>query len=329
MHWTRPGDAEYDDRRAVFNAMIDKRPRLIAACATPADVGLALDRARTDGLAVAIRSGGHAVAGQSVNDDGLVIDVRPMKTIAIDPVARTARVGAGCTWAEFDGAAQAHGLATTGGRVSTTGVSGLTLGGGSGWLERQHGLSCDNLLAVELVTADGRELRADERQHSELLWACKGGGGNFGVVTALEFALHPVGPMVFGGLLAWPADRGQAIARPYRDMAFDAPAELASGLVVLSGPPEPFIPAHLQGQPIVAIAVVWTGDQPTGADVVQPLRDLKPEVDLVDQIPYTQMQSMLDDPPGLRQYWSGDYHDAMPDEAVDISSLRALRVRRL
>ncbi len=318
MDWTRPGDANYDDRRAVFNAMIDKRPRLIASCANPADVGAALDRARADGLAVAIRSGGHAVAGQAVNDDGLVIDVRPMKEIAIDPAARTARVGAGCTWGEFDAAAQVYGLATTGGRVSTTGVSGLTLGGGSGWLEREHGLSCDNLLAVELVTADGRELRADERTHPDLLWACKGGGGNFGVVTALEFALHPVGPMVLGGLLAWPAERAQSIARGYRDMAFDAPAEFASGLVLLSGPPEPFIPAHLQGQPIVSVIVVWTGDHSTGADVVQRLRDLEPEVDLVGPIPYTQMQSMLDDPPGLRQYWSGDYHDAMPDDAVDI-----------
>ena len=202
--------------------MIDKRPRMIAACSDASDVRAALDRARADGLAVAVRSGGHAVAGQSSNDDGLVIDVRPMKSIDIDPVARTARVGGGCTWGEFDAAAQAHGLATTGGRVSTTGVSGLTLGGGSGWLERQHGLSCDNLIAVELVTADGRELRADDRQHPELLWACKGGGGNFGVVTALEFSLHPVGPMILGGLLAWPADRGPEVARRYRDMAADA-----------------------------------------------------------------------------------------------------------
>jgi FAD/FMN-containing dehydrogenase len=250
------GHADYDERRVVFNAMIDKRPRAIASCATPADVGLAFGRARADGLAVAIRSGGHAVARESVNDDGLVIDVRPMKTIAIDPAARRARVRAGCTWGEFDGAAQVYGLATTGGRVSTTGVSGLTLGGGSGWLERVHGLSCDNLLAVEMVTADGRELRADQHTNSELLWACKGGGGNFGVVTALEFALLPVGPMVLGGLVAWPADHGQAIARLYRDMAFDAPAEFASGLVLLSGPPEPFIPADLQGQPTVAVAVV-------------------------------------------------------------------------
>ncbi len=318
MQWIRPGDADFDDRRAMFNAMIDKRPRLIAACSTSGDVVAALDRARADGLAVAVRSGGHAVAGQSSNDDGLVIDVRPMKLLEIDPVARTARVGGGCTWGEFDAAAQVHGLATTGGRVSTTGVSGLTLGGGSGWLERKHGLSCDNLLAVELVAADGRELRADDEQHPDLLWACKGGGGNFGVVTAMEFKLHPVGPQILGGLLAWPADRGPEVARGYRDMAFDAPVEFGSGLVVLSGPPEEFVPAHLQGQPIVAIAVLWTGEEAAGTEVVHALRDLGPEIDLVGPMPYTQMQSMLDDPPGFRQYWSADYHDAMPDDALDI-----------
>ena len=261
MRWTRPGDGDYDERRALFNAMIDKRPRMIAACSDASDVRAALNRARADGLDVAVRSGGHAVAGQSSNDDGLVIDVRAMKSIDIDPVARTARVGGGCTWAEFDAAAQVHGLATTGGRVSTTGVSGLTLGGGSGWLERKHGLSCDNVTAVELVTADGRELRADDRQHPDLLWACKGGGGNFGVVTTFDFTLHPVGPIIVGGLLAWPADQGPEVARGYRDMANDAPPELGSGLVVLTGPPEDFVPPHLQGQPIVAVAVTWNGTQ--------------------------------------------------------------------
>lgn len=318
MRWTRPGDGDYDERRALFNAMIDKRPRMIAACSDASDVRAALDRARADGLDVAVRSGGHAVAGQSSNDDGLVIDVRAMKSIDIDPVARTARVGGGCTWAEFDAAAQVHGLATTGGRVSTTGVSGLTLGGGSGWLERKHGLSCDNVTAVELVTADGRELRADDRQHPELLWACKGGGGNFGVVTTFDFTLHPVGPVIVGGLLAWPADQGPEVARRYRDMANDAPPELGSGLVVLTGPPEEFVPPHLQGQPIVAVAVTWIGEESPGADLVQILRDLKPAIDLVGPIPYVQMQSMLDDPPGLRQYWSADYHNAMPDEALEV-----------
>ena len=318
MEWIQPGDTDYDDRRALFNAMIDRRPRLIAACSTNSDVREALDRAYSDGLAVAVRSGGHAVAGQSSVDGGLVIDVRPMKQIEIDSVARTARVGGGCTWREFDLAAQAHGLATTGGRVSTTGVSGLTLGGGSGWLERHHGLSCDNLVGAELVLADGREVRADATTNPDLLWACKGGGGNFGVVTSLDFALHPVGPMILGGLLAWPAERGPEVARRYRDMAVDTPVEFGSGLVVMSGPPEEFIPPQLQGKPLVAIALMWTGDDATGLDIVQLLRDLGPDIDLVQSMPYVDMQSMIDDPPGFRQYWSADYHDALTDEAVDL-----------
>lgn len=316
--WIQPGDAEYDERRALFNAMIDKSPRFIAACEGPADIREALDRAAHDRLPVAVRSGGHSVAGQSTHDDGLVIDVRPLKDIDIDPTARRARVGAGCTWAEFDAAAQEFGLATTGGRVSTTGVSGLTLGGGSGWLERQHGLSCDNLLAIELVTADGREIRADDTQHQDLLWASKGGGGNFGVVTTLEFQLHPVGPMITGGLMAWPADRGPEVSRAFRDWADDAPEELGTALVMLSGPPEEFIPQHLQGQPLIAIAVCWNGDEATGRDVVHVMRDLSPEVDLVGPMPYAQLQSMIDDPPGFRQYWSADYHDTFPDDALDV-----------
>ena len=316
--WIGPEDAEYDERRALFNAMIDKRPRLIAACRTPEDVREALGRAAHDLLAVAVRSGGPSVAGQSTNEDGLVVDVRPMKDIEIDPTARRARVGGGCTWGELDAAAQLHGLATTGGRVSTTGVAGLTLGGGSGWLERQHGLSCDNLVAVELVTADGREVRADDTQHPDLLWASKGGGGNFGVVTALELQLHPVGPTILGGLMAWPLARAPEVARAFRDWADDAPEELGPALVVLTGPPEEFIPPHLQGQPLVAVVVCWTGDPATGTDVVQVVRDLSPEVDLVGPMPYAGLQSMLDDPPGFRQYWSADYHDSFPDEAIEV-----------
>lgn len=318
MKWIEPADAEYDEQRSLFNAMLDKRPRLIASCETPADVRAALERAQSDVLPVAVRSGGHSVAGASSNDDGLVIDVRPMKAIEIDQAARRARVGGGCTWAEFDAAAQEFGLATTGGRVSTTGVAGLTLGGGSGWLERQHGLSCDNLLAVELVTADGREIRADQTQHQDLLWASKGGGGNFGVVTALEFQLHPVGPMILGGLMLWPADRASEVSRVFRDWADTAPDELGTALVMLSGPPEEFVPAHLQGQPAVGLAVCWNGDERTGADLVQVMRDLGPEVDLVGPMPYAALQSMIDDPPGFRQYWSADYHDSFPDEALDV-----------
>lgn len=316
--WIGPDAAEYDQQRALFNAMIDTKPRIIAACKGPADVKEALERAARDQLPVAVRSGGHSVAGQSSNDDGLVIDVRPIKAIEVDPAARRARVGGGCTWAEFDAAAQEVGLATTGGRVSTTGVAGLTLGGGSGWLERQHGLSCDNLLAVELVTADGREIRADDTQHQDLLWASKGGGGNFGVVTALEFQLHPVGPLIIGGLMAWPADRGPEVSRVFRDWADDAPEELGTALVMISGPPEDFIPQHLQGQPLIAIAVCWNGDEATGTDLVHVLRELSPEVDLVGLMPYADLQSMIDDPPGFRQYWSADYHNAVPDDALDV-----------
>ena len=318
MKWIEPTDAEYDEQRSLFNAMIDKRPRLIAACESAADVRSALERAQNDQLMVAVRSGGHSVAGVSSNDDGLVIDVRPMKAIEIDQAARRARVGGGCTWGEFDVAAQEFGLATTGGRVSTTGVAGLSLGGGSGWLERQHGLSCDNLLAIELVTADGREIRADETQHQELLWASKGGGGNFGVVTALEFQLHSVGPMIIGGLMLWPADRAPEISRVFRDWADSSPEELGTALVMLSGPPEEFVPAHLQGQPAVGLAVCWNGDEATGADVVKVMRDLGPDVDLVGPMPYAALQSMIDDPPGFRQYWSADYHDSFPDEALDV-----------
>jgi len=318
MKWIGPGDADYDEQRSLFNAMINKMPRVIAACESPADVRAALERAQRDLLPVAVRSGGHSVAGASSNDDGLVVDVRPMKAIEIDPAARRARVGGGCTWGEFDAAAAEHGLATTGGRVSTTGVSGLTLGGGSGWIERQYGLSCDNLLAVELVTADGREVRADETQHQDLLWASKGGGGNFGVVTALEFRLHPVGPMIYGGLMLWAADRGPEVSRVFRDWADSSPEELGTGLVMVSGPPEEFVPAHLQGQPCIGVAVCWTGDDASGVDVVSVMRALGPEVDLVGPMPYVGLQSMIDDPPGLRQYWSADYHDTFSNEALDV-----------
>lgn len=317
MFWTQPGDERYDERRALFNAMIDKRPRLIAGCATAADVRAALDRARVEDLDVAVRAGGHSVAGMSTNDDGLVVDVRPMKSIEVDPEARRVRVGAGVTWGELDTATQVHGLATTGGRISTTGVAGFTLGGGSGWLERSHGLACDNLLAVELVTAAGDELRADADHHPDLFWALHGGGGNFGVATALEFRLHPVGPTVTAGLMAWPLTRGEEIARAFRDWSESAPEPLGAGLVCITAPPEEFVPPHLQGTKIVAAAGMWAGPVDEGAEYFDQLRRLDPVIDLVGPMPYTEFQRMIDDPPGFRQYWSADYHDDLPDEALD------------
>jgi FAD/FMN-containing dehydrogenase len=318
MDLITPDDQRYDEARTVFNAMIDKRPAVIAPCASPGDVAEALALAGREGYEVAVRAGGHSVAGASVNDGGLVVDVRHMKAIDIDPDARTARVGAGVTWGELDRATQEHGLATTGGRVSTTGVAGFTLGGGSGWLERSFGLACDNLIAVDLVTADGRQVTASEDDNPDLFWALHGGGGNFGVATSFVFRLHPVGPTVTAGLLLWPGEAADEVARLYRDTAHDGPDALGAGLIFLTGPPEDFVPAHLQGTTVAAVAALWAGDVDEGAEAVQPFRDLAPEVDLVGPMPYADFQCMVDDPPGLHNYWSADYHDEFPDAALDI-----------
>ena len=318
MDLIKPDDAGYDEARTVFNSMIDKRPAVIAQCATPADVRDALQLATGEGLDVAVRAGGHSVAGVCLNDDGLVIDVRPMKDIQVDADARQVRVGAGVTWGEFDRATQEHGLATTGGRVSTTGVAGLTLGGGSGWTERAWGLSCDNLVSVDLVTADGREVTASEDENPDLFWALHGGGGNFGVATSFVFKLHELGPLVTAGLMLWPGDAAADVARQFRDFAAEAPDELGTALVFLTGPPEEFVPAHLQGTTVLGIAGLWVGDVDEGAEAMQPLKDLAPEVDLVGPMPYADFQCMIDDPPGMRNYWSADYHDSFPDDALDV-----------
>ena len=318
MDLIRSDDARYDEARALFNVTIDRRPAVIAACATPGDVREALELASTSGYDVAVRAGGHSVSGLSTNDGGIVVDVRPMKQIEMDPAARSVRVGAGVTWGELDRATQEHGLATTGGRVSTTGVAGFTLGGGSGWLERSYGLACDNLVAVDLVTADGREVTASADEHPDLFWALHGGGGNFGVATSFVFGLHPVGPLVTAGLMLWPGDAGSELARSYRDLAAAAPDALGSGLVMLTGPPEEFVPAHLQGTTLLAVAVLWAGSPDDGAAVIAPLRDLQPEVDLVGEMPYADFQCMIDDPPGFHHYWSADYHDSFPDDAMDV-----------
>jgi FAD/FMN-containing dehydrogenase len=312
------GDSRYEDVRSIFNAMIDKRPAVIARCASPNDVVEALALARRDGFDVAVRAGGHSVGGMCLNDGGLVIDVRPFKDIEVDADGRRVRVGAGVTWGEFDQATQAHGLATTGGRVSSTGVAGLTLGGGSGWAERAYGLACDNLISVDLVTADGREVTASAESNPDLFWALHGGGGNFGVATSFEFGLHPLGPMVTAGLMMWPGTAAADIAKSYRDWASGAPDELGSGLVVITGPPEDFVPVHLQGTTVIAVAVLWVGDVDEGAQAIAPMRALAPEVDLVGPMPYTDFQCMLDEPPGNHNYWSAEYLDSLPDEALDV-----------
>src|SRR5436309_6398571 len=294
----RPSDPGYDEARTIFNAMVDRRPGLIAQCATADDVARAIAHARRERVPLAVRAGGHSVAGLSLCHGGVVVDVRPLKQIAVDPQERVARAGAGLTWAEFDRATQEHGLATTGGRVSTTGIAGLTLGGGSGWLERSYGLTCDSLLAVELVTAEGEFVRAAEDEPPDLFWELHGGGGNFGVVTAFAFRLRPVGPELFAGLVAYDPKDGRQVARAFRDYMLDAPDEAGLALAYLTAPPEEFVPPEWRGKRIMGIAGCWNGPVDEGERALRGLLDsAEPIVDLFGPMPYVQLQCMIDDPP--------------------------------
>ena len=318
MIYLRPEDAGYDEARTIFNGMIDRHPAVIARCSKPDDVSEALRYAREHSLRVAVRAGGHSVAGMSLNDDGLVIDVRPMKEAVVDPEARTIRAGAGLTWAEFDHATQQYGLATTGGRASSTGIAGFTLGGGSGWLERTWGLACDNLVSVEMVTADGTLVTASATENPDLFWALHGGGGNFGVATSFTFALHELGPLVLAGVMGWPEAVAHDVVLAYRDLAGGFPDELGSGLIALTAPPEEFVPEAMQGTKVLAAAVLFAGDPEEGREVIAALRELDPVVDVVQPVPYAEFQASLDDPPGMQNYWTADYHDDFPDEAVEV-----------
>lgn len=318
MEWVRPEDTAYDETRKLFNAMIDRRPAVIARCAGAADVAEALEHARANMLDVAVRAGGHSVAGMSTNDGGLVVDVRPMKSITVDPDNRTVTVGAGVTWGEFDRATQEHGLASTGGRASTTGVAGFTLGGGSGWLERSYGFACDNLQSVDLVTADGDRVTASAVENPELFWALHGGGGNFGVATGFTFGLHDLGPTVHAGIMLFRGEDAPDLARAYRDISLKAPDAVGTALVFLTAPPEPFVPEDMVGKPAVGLAYLYAGDPAAGAEEAAPFRALGPAVDLVGDMDYTAFQCMIDDPPDLYHYWSAEYHDELPDTALDV-----------
>ncbi|HEX2436597.1 MAG TPA: FAD-binding oxidoreductase [Solirubrobacterales bacterium] len=313
-----PGSPEYDDACTLFNAMIERHPRHVARCESPDDVAEALAFARDNGLEVSVRAGGHSVAGLSLNDGGLVLDVRGINAIDVDPDGGVARVGGGATWSKVDRATQEHGLATTGGRVSTTGVAGLTLGGGSGWLERKHGLTVDNVLAVELVTADGRAVRASEDENPDLFWAVRGGGGNFGVATAFEFRLHPLGPEVFGGLVLYAPERGRDLLRVWRDLMADAPEGLSLAFAYLGAGDEPDVPEHMRNQPAAAVAGMYAGPVEEGEEAVRAIREFgTPEADFFGPMPYTEFQCSIDDPPGMRNYWTAEYLAEMPDEALD------------
>jgi FAD/FMN-containing dehydrogenase len=316
----RPGDAGYDDAREIFNVMHDKHPALVARCSSTEDVVAAVDYARRNGLLVAVRSGGHSVAGNSTCDDGIVIDLRGLNAVAVDPQAKTARAGGGVSWGEFDAATQEHGLHTPGGRVTTTGIGGFTTGGGYGWTSSKHGLTCDNLVSAEVVLADGRVVRASEHENSDLFWGIRGGGGNFGIVTEFELRLHELGPIVMAGLAMWPLARGREVMQAWRDIADSAPDELSTGAVFITAPPEEFVPDHLKGQTVLGVAAIYVGDANEGERAVQPLKDLAPDLDLIQPMPYTAFQAIVDAaaPPGMRSYWRGEYMDDLTDDAIDV-----------
>jgi FAD/FMN-containing dehydrogenase len=313
-----PGDADYHEARSVWNGMIDRRPAMIARCTGTSDVIAAVGFARSEGLTVAVRGGGHNVAGNATCDGGLVIDLSPMKGMRVDAEARTVRAQGGLTWGELDNETQAFGLATTGGLVTTTGISGFTLGGGVGWMMRKHGLACDNLLSADLVTADGQIVRASESENAELLWGLRGGGGNFGVVTEFEFRLHPVS-QVLGGLVAWPAQAAPDVLRYWRDWVRDTPDELCTMAAFLYAPPEPFVPPEVVGSPIFGIACFHLDPDGSAEDDLQPLRDLGPAVDVLGPMPYQAVQGMFDAgaPRGSRNYWRSAFVDTLGDEAID------------
>ena len=313
-----PDHPEYETARRVWNGAIDRRPSLIARAASSADVAAALRYAVERDMPFAVRAGGHSLAGFSVVDDGLVIDLRPLRRVAVDPVRRTARVGAGELWGELDAATQEHGLAVTGGRISDTGVAGLTLGSGSGWLERRHGLTADSLLGATVVTATGDVVHAGPYEHPDLFWALRGGGGNFGIVTEFEFALHEVGPIVLGGVLVFEFERGMEVLRAYRAIMEAADDDLGGCAVLHRAPPAPFVPAHLVGRPVVGIMVAAFGDLDRAARLVAPLRALGPVADAVAPMPYTVLQSLIDagSPAGLQGKFESAFMDALPDAAI-------------
>ena len=324
----RPGDPGYDEARRVHNAMVDRRPALIARCARASDAAAVVDLARGNRLPLSVYGGGHGVTGAAVCDAGICLDLRGMKGVWVDPKARVARVQAGLTWGELDAANQAHGLAVTGGRVSTTGVAGLVLGSGSGWLERKLGLTCDSLISAEVVTAEGRVVRTSERENADLFWGLRGGSGNFGVVTEFTFRLHPVGPIVLGGMLIHPAERAAELLAAWRNFMQNAPDEVGSGFGFVTAPPGPPFPEELRGKPCVVMVVCYAGPVLEGEKALAPLVALgPPAANLVAPMPYVALQRMLDEAsaPGLQNYWTADFFSDLPDEAVETLAAGATR----
>ena len=312
-----PHDADYDAVRAVHNGMIDKRPALIARCADVADVIATVNFARERGVLLAVRGGGHNAGGLGICDGGLVADLSGLRGIRVDPKARTVRVEGGCTWGDVDHATHAFGMATPSGIIGTTGVGGLTLGGGLGHLTRRFGLAIDNLLSVDMVLADGRFVVASGKENDDLFWAVRGGGGNFGVVTSFEFRLHPLSTVVAGPTF-WPMERAAEMMRWYRDFIASAPDDLNGFFAFLTVPPAPPFPEALHLQKVCGVVWCYTGDPARADAAFAPVRATEPLMHGVAPMPYPMMQGMFDPlyPPGLQWYWRADFVDELGDDAI-------------
>jgi len=314
-----PGDDAYDEARTVYNAMIDRRPAVVVRCGNVGDVVAAVNFARENGLDLAVRGGGHSVPGFGTCDDGVVIDLSGMRSVAVDAKSRTARAQGGATWGDFNDATYVHGLATTGGIISTTGVVGLTLGGGIGYLARGFGLSCDNLISADLVTADGRSVVASADENADLFWALRGGGGNFGVVTSLEFRLHPV-ETIYGGPMFFEVEDAGSVLRFFREFIADAPEEFGGFPAWQIAPPLPFIPEDRHGDTFLAFIACWAGPLDQGEAILKPLHDVAPVVaEHVGEMPYPALNSAFDAlvPPGLQHYWKANFVTDLSDAMVD------------
>jgi FAD/FMN-containing dehydrogenase len=316
----RPGDETYESARQVYNRMIDKRPAMIVRCADSADVATAVNFARDNNLTVAIRCGSHNVAGFAVCDDGIVIDLSTMKGVRVDQQARTARIEGGCTWGDVDRAMHPLGLAVPGGIISTTGVAGLTLGGGIGYLTRKYGLSCDNLLSAEVVTADGATVTASAKENPDLFWALRGGGGNFGVVTSFEFRAHPVRNVVAGPIL-YPMESARDALRMYRHYMNYAPEDINAFFAFLIVPPAPPFPEHLHGKTVCGVVCCYLGDPKGAEDAIRPLMEFGPPVFAhTGEVPFPALQSIFDPllPAGLHHYWKADFMKDLNEDAIDV-----------
>jgi FAD binding domain/Berberine and berberine like len=326
----RPGDPSYDEQRKVWNGSIDRSPAAIARCATAQEVVDAVELARESGLPTAVSAGGHSFPGLSTCDEGLVIDLSKMKRIEVDPEERTARVEAGVLLGELDAATQAHGLAVPAGIVTHTGVAGLTLGGGIGWLHRKYGLTIDQLISATTVTAGGEVVRASEAENAELFWGLRGGGGNFGVVTEFEFRLNPLGPTVLAGPIFWLIESSPEVLRFYRDWIAEAPNDLMTIVIHRKAPPLDFVPPELQGRLIVGVVCCWAGDPEEGEKVIRPLREFgSPVLDLCEPKPFVEHQAMFDPsfPHGRWYYMRSCDVAELTDDVIDITVEHSMRIR--